>query len=301
MTAKLRPYSAADAQPQLSARTVREVVTFYVKQEGALGTHHESRMERLRILGLFVDHCGDSPVDRLRPFHLTNWIGLQSNLRSRWTRKRWGGTIQVAFNAAVKLGLIDKNPFVGATFPSGDDGRDMTDAEFGKLLKLSRPNFRRVLLFLRYTGCRPGEMRSIVISDIDLPNRCITLRSHKTAEKTHKPRRIILDHTAVKLTRWLMRRAKPSGHLFVNSYGRAWSKTALCKHLRDLRTKAGLPTDLKLYSCRHAFGTHAIMNGLPSLTVAELLGHSGLDSISRYVHLANKGEHLLAAIEQALK
>lgn len=300
MQPRLSVHSPTAEKSDSQTRTVREVITFYVKQDGALGTHAESRLERLRILSLFVDAYGAYCVEALRPFVLTNFLKAQPTLRANETRKRWASTISCAFNTATKYGWIERNPFAGMSFPGGKPGRDMTDAEFGKLLKISRPNFRRVLLFLRYTGARPGEMRSITLDDIDLAGRVISLASHKTAIKTGKPRRILLSETAAKLTRWLMKRAR-GGLLFTNSYGRPWSKCALCKHLRDLRMKAGLPVDLKLYSARHAFGTGAIVNGLPTATVAELMGHSGLDSVSRYVHLSNKGEHLRAAIEQALK
>jgi site-specific recombinase XerD len=53
---------------------------------------------------------------------------------------------------------------------------------------------------------------------------------------------------------------------------------------------------------RHAFGTNAILNGVDVATVAELMGHTSLEIVSRvYLHLADQHSHLTAAAEKATR
>lgn len=302
----LRLLPADESRPNLfdfSARTVREIVDWYCNQPDAMGTNAVSVKERRRILDLFASRYGDWPIAKCRPVLLSTFMTDLERARgqpaSKWTRKRWAGTVQCAFNAGAKLGLIDRNPFTGLTLPCGENGRDLTDAEFRSLLRLASAPFRRVLFFVRYTGVRPGELRELTLDQVDLVKRVLLQKKHKTAHKTGRPRRIVLPQVAVNLLHWLTPRAGPDGHLFLNSRGCPWRIGSLCKNLRTLREAAGLPADAKLYGARHAFATTLIVNGVPTATVAELLGHSGLQTVQRYVHLADKHGHLLDAVESA--
>ena len=72
---------------------------------------------------------------------------------------------------------------------------------------------------------------------------------------------------------------------------------ALRLQVARLRKKLDLPDDVCLYLCRHGFGTRAIFNGVDGPTVAELMGHTSQEMISKvYVHLAD--QHLKAAVER---
>ena len=57
-----------------------------------------------------------------------------------------------------------------------------------------------------------------------------------------------------------------------------------------------------VYLLRHAFGTNAIPNGVDVATVAQLMGHSSLEMISKvYCHLADEHNHLQEAVEKVRK
>jgi integrase len=247
---------------------------------------------------------GEWPYNVCRPFHLLEFLNQQSNVASAWSRKRWASTIQTPLNKAAKLGHIGRNPFQGLTFPEGDDGRDLTPAEFAALLRLATPYFRRVLVFLRFSGARPGELKNCQWKHVNFEVQAIVQKEHKTAHTTRdkKPRMIRFNQILIKLLIWL-KRHQPAGteHVFLNAYGAPWTTRALCKNLFGLREKAGLPADAKLYGCRHAFATWAILNGLDVATLAELLGHKHLRTTERYVHLAGQREHLNKAAEAAVK
>ncbi len=52
----------------------------------------------------------------------------------------------------------------------------------------------------------------------------------------------------------------------------------------------------KIHSLRHAFASHLVMSGVDLLTVQKLMGHSDIQTMMIYSHLAP--DHLNGAIEK---
>lgn len=94
--------------------------------------------------------------------------------------------------------------------------------------------------------------------------------------------------------RAMMERLKGNGstHVFLNTEGKPWTKSALQQQVWRIKTKLELADDLCAYLCRHGFGTRAVLSGVDAPTVAELMGHNSLEMVSRvYVHLADQHQH----------
>src|SRR5262249_32256036 len=148
--------------------------------------------ERRSILQRFAEAHGFRSVDECRPFHLTHWLDANSQWRSDWTLNHVVGTVKRPFDWACHQGLIGANPFKVVNHRPGSPRRPITDDEFQALLRGAPGrrgrNFRQVLTFLRYTGCRPGELAKLKWSAIDLDGGVIVLDEHKTAKQVRKPR-----------------------------------------------------------------------------------------------------------------
>lgn len=274
-----------------------QVVEWYLARPTAF--HPKAAKERARILKMFAANFGENKVIDCKPYEIEDWLSAQPGIKSDWTRSRWIASICGVFNAAARLGVVDRNPFQGVARTRGGEGRDLTEEEFQKAYKRATPAFRRFMMFLRQTGARPGEAKRLTTRHVDIENRVCILAEHKTAKKTGRPRRIYLNEVAAEILAPLLDQAAPDNVLFRNSLGRAWRSNSLEKNWRKLRLRANLPKDAKLYGCRHMFGTNAILNGVDTMTAATLLGHSGLATVTRYVHLADKAEHLRAAVNKA--
>ena len=254
--------------------------------------------ERWRILELFDAQYGPIPYDSLTGDDLEDFTAKNGKPHKAGnTVDRWYRTVKRPFKAAAKRRKIEFCPFDGISSPRGAEGRDLTPQEFRTLLRNANPPFRRVLVFLRFSGCRPGELRALEWPNI--LDELAMLREHKTLHSTGVPRRIWFNSVTLKLLAWLKRNSK-SSFVFVNSFGGAWTTRALCKNLATIRTKAGLPRDVRNYGCRHLFGTDAIVNGCDLATVMELMGHRSLGTTRRYLHLASKNEHMRNGAEQAI-
>jgi integrase len=290
----------------------------------------EAFADRLYLLQLFAEAHGWRKVnDRdCLPVHVEEWVAAHPAWKSDWTKAHVVQVVMRPFNWAAKKRLIPAYPFRGVEQTTGSPRRPLTDAEFQLLLRHAtvwtkrkrsggrflsgrkvcpsdlkrrqRPSpaarFRQVLVFLRFTGCRPIEARNLTWSDIDLDAKELVLRWHKTVRKTKKPRRVPLHPVVLKLLIFIRRLGQPGDHVFLNHRKRPWHRGGLAQRLQRSRRAAGIPDDAKLYGLRHRFGKMAILRGVDLKTLSALLGHTTTRMTEHYVALAGEREHLADAM-----
>jgi integrase len=275
--------------------TVKQVIEWYAINNPSAIRSSAADKERRRIWSLFIAKFGTRLVSQCRAFELVEFINRQPRIKSNWARRRWAITIKRPFNFAARLGIIPTSPFAGASFPEGTNGRDWSNEEFRAMLKAATPEYRRLLVAIRFSGMRPGEVRQLEWPDV---REAIVIDGERT--KTKLARKIPLNSVLVKLFTWLRRRSK-SSYVFVNSFGGQWQTNAMTKRLRELRRRVGLSEKVKLHGGRHMFATRAIMNGTDVTVLAQLLGHKTIKTTEIYVHMADKTAHLAAAMESAIR
>jgi integrase len=310
-----------------ASHTVASIIDLYV-------THARTRCsadtlaQRLYYLQAFAETHGWRKVnDRdCLPYHLTSWLDAHPAWKSDWTLAHAINVVQRPFNWAVKQRLIPANPFRGVRHGAGQPRRPLTDQEFQALLRATsvwekrkryknprpsdrkrrqRPSagarFRELLIFLRYTGARPGEASRLEWTDIDLDSAVISLAEHKTSrtQKVKKPRVIPLHPVVVKLLIHVRRRQDPGNRVFLTHRKTPWNRANLSLRMRRSRAVAGIPGDAKLYGLRHGFGTRSIVNGVDIKTLAELMGHTTTRMTEHYLHLAGQRQHLADAMRRA--
>lgn len=284
--------------------TVREVVDLYLTYAERVGKLEPSTVLQRRMkLERFARDFGPRLLSSCRRSDLELWIAE----RSEWgpaTRKSCCQAINAAFNWALKDERIDRNPFRGVTVPDGPTRPPMIDADLRALLRNTTAVFRRVLIFLRYTGARPGEMAGLQWSDLhpDLP--VLSIEKHKTRKKTGRPRIIHLPPVVHRLLLWLLRTQEhiQSEYVFLNTRGKPWGKNTLSKRMRRLRPKAKVSPRVKLASTRPAFATAGLANGVDLKTMAELLGHTSTKTTEKhYIDLQSQSEHMRNAAAQAVR
>jgi integrase len=197
--------------------------------------------------------------------------------------------------------LPPKNPFskIPLLHTEGRQ-RVMTDEEFQALLRHSTDSrFRQILIALRYTSARPGEVRNLTWAQVDWVNHRWVIHRHKSSRtaKVSKPKIIPMCPCVENLTRWLHARQGDQPHVFLNSRGQPWTKDAFVQRMDGLRQRAGIVADengenLVLYHHRHTFLTAAASNeGISGPMLQQLAGHTDPRTTERYAHLANKDIH----------
>jgi integrase len=182
-------------------KTIREVIQLYLP-EAKRELAPETFKMRARTLTLFDKDCGHLAIEEARAMDLHNWLN-QFPAWSDWYRANHVTSVKRAFNWALDMELIQRNPFGRVRQRKGGRRKPMTDENFQVLMRAASPLFRRFLVMLKFTGARPSELCSSKWSDVRFDQGCILLEKHKTARKTGKPRRIPLVPTTVKLLVWM--------------------------------------------------------------------------------------------------
>jgi integrase len=246
----------------------------------------------------FCESAGQTELLKLKPFHVTRWIESKKwNETSRYNGRRF---VFRVLSWSEGEGLISHNPLKRMKRPKPKlRRRSLTDEEYTVLFRATDSCFRRFLFALRQSGARPKEIRELTWNSVQ-SDRWV-LWEHKTDGSTSKPRVIYLTKPMQKLMRFL-RKHSTSEHVFSNSRGKPWTCNAVRLRISRLKTKLNLADDVCAYLFRHAFGTNAIINGVDTSTVAELMGHSSTEMVNTvYVHLADETTHLQKAVEKATR
>jgi integrase len=293
-----------------SQQTVTSVIDEYLKQAKLAAS---TLAMRKPYLNSFKAFNGRRRVDDCLPDHMEEWLEAHPEWVSDWTKNGAIRNVQVAFNwaAGKKLvknrTLIRANPFRGVNHRTGAPRRDMSQEEFQAIFRSTsgknwmKPTpgarFRRVLIFLWYTGCRPSEASCLTWDKIDFKKRIAIIKEHKTSrtQKTPQPRVIPLHPIVLRLLAWIQRQDEGK-RVFLTHKKTAWNKDTLAQRLRRAREAAGVPDDVKLYCTRHAFGTRGVMNGVDLKSLSAVMGHTSVRTCENYIHLSEKHSHL----EQAM-
>lgn len=227
------------------------------------------------------------------------------------------------FKLAARRNLVERNPFQLAerlregagelredTDRARDDGRlgpeDVpTPDELRALLDAAEPRFYRTLfLAAALTGSRPGELRALRWSHVDLDEPAIKIRrahthAHVRGEERRPEGRVYGTKTkagmrdvpleaplVAAIRRWKLQCPPTPGDLvFPGSNGLPFHEsTALRQGLYPALERAKLPR-FTLYSLRHFFASFLISKGAPVTEVAYLLGHADPTvTLRRYSH-----------------
>lgn len=147
------------------------------------------------------------------------------------------------------------------------------------------------------TGIRVGELASIQIEDVSLPDRCV-----KVHGKGNRQRLVYLLSAPLyrSLSHYLTRRRKiglHSGRLFVTSTGLDLTPQRVRISLHGIATSAGIDRRLTPHMLRHTCATQWLEAGLDIRYVQKLLGHQSISTTEIYTHVSDQGlrEALLRA------
>jgi integrase len=269
--------------------TVHEVIEFYLAQ-----ARRDLSVRSLEtascILRRFDQSCGHLNLAECRPFDLQCWLNDHPEYRSEWYVRCVISSIKRVFNWACEMELVQRNPFANLRSRGQPQRRrPMTDNEFQVLLRGSDPSFRRFLIFLKLTGCRPGEASSMRWANVRFEEGSVVLREHKTARTTGRPRVIPLVPTVLELLLWMRsrsqdtHRSRDQDFVFVNGRGAAFSRGWLSLKTQRLRKRLGLPAGVALYGLRHRYGLMGIKNGVNLKLLSLCMGHARTQTTEHYI------------------
>lgn len=253
------------------------------------GTYRATRYRLLRALKLLGTTLR---VGEVRKIHVARMEQAMVESYSPTTIADTITALNSIFCWAIRFDLLETNPIAGYAKPARRSRhRIIQHEEFQALLRNSDPLFRCYLVSARLTGCRPGELRSLIWEWVDLENGLWIFPDHKTItmQRNPRPRIVPLPTPVWKLCQlWHRTNPEPSSHVFLNMHGQPYTKDCLVLKMKRVRERAGIVTkaneNLVLYSARHTYATKTV-GKVSDLELATLMGHTSTHMIRRYVHL----------------
>ncbi len=242
---------------------------------------YRSRLKR------FCERFNTRELSTLTPLEVDEHLAAAGTGMSDSTRHHDAVALGRLQKFALEHELLDRPVFGRLEKPrAGQRDRVPTAAKTEAILAQASPAFRLMYMALRQCGARPGELCRTTITDVDRANRIITLKEHKTARKTGKPRRIPIGKKLGELLDQAIG-TRTEGPVFLSPSGRQWKVANLSRTSSRLRDNAGLSRELVLYLARHECGTK-ICREKGIEFARRLLGHPDISTTQWYMHLDDR-------------
>jgi integrase/recombinase XerD len=248
------------------------------------------------FLDSFAETIPDTlSVDALVPGHVTEWLATKPKW-SKSTKSCAVRAIRRAFRWLTDEGKIRGYPLRGLKASRQKHREVVVSPEtFKAILEASDESFGRLLRFIRATGCRPQEARTIEKRHVDLTLRRIVFAVSESKGQEH-PRVIYLNDEAHAIIQELSRK-HPTGMLFLNSRDKPWTRNAIRCRFRRLDEAVG--GRFCAYHLRHTFATESLKR-MDAVAVSVLMGHSDPATLLRnYQHLAQDPAYMLSLAKKA--
>ncbi len=165
--------------------------------------------------------------------------------------------------------------------------------EIDSLINHSSIWLKPIIMVLRNTGMRIGELLNLRFNDIDLARGYITVRS----PKTNNYRIVPINNELSTLLHWLTNNyiapkgltVKPRSNLH-KEYLFCHSDGTRIKSIKTSFNKACKRAGIKatVHMLRHSFASYLVMNGVDLVSVKELLGHTSINTTMIYSHISNE-------------
>jgi integrase/recombinase XerD len=285
--------------PQEQTEQAPEIVQFLAELERQQLAHYtiENYASDLRVFArFFTGSTGEEFLaSNITPTDVRDFKAHQLTVeqRSPATINRRLATLRKFFLWAKAEGLIREIPTdpVKGVQSTPLAPRSLEKREVDKLIRAVQKDENKrnlaILLTLRHTGIRIGELAALRLTDIEISERrgWLTIRSGKGS----KHRAVPLNADARKaISDYLEVRPKiADDHLFISQRGQGLKEQAVELMVAKYAQAAGLE-GVTPHQLRHSFGKHALDAGVDLVTVSKLLGHTRLDTTARYTTPSEK-------------
>jgi len=256
----------------------------------------------LEITKAIKNYFGDIDLFKIDSLAVESYKSYRKSLgRKSATINKGLSVLRFMLNKALEWGYIDKTPKFKLLKVPKSPPKYLTVEEIQRLIDYSSNWLKPILVILRNTGMRIGELLNIKFTDIDMANRTVTVSSSKTNDYRIIPMnkelctllRLLHAHYIDPRTQTVIpRSSKQMVYLICYPDG---------KRIKSIRTsfnKACKYAGIKAtpHTLRHTFASHLIMNGADLVTVKELLGHTQISTTIIYSHVSE--DHLARGVEK---
>ena len=155
-------------------------------------------------------------------------------------------------------------------------------------VKNENTNIRRAFIFTLFTGVRWCDVSELRYSNIDYQNKTLKFEQSKT--KGHSAKSVVMMPLRDDLLKDVIGIPEAQGKGKDDLIFDLPSHTMCLKALRHWSSRAGIDKHITWHCGRHSFATNLLEGGANVKVVADLLGHSGLSYVERYVRAIDESK-----------
>lgn len=251
----------------------------------------------------FQNHTGDLVMDLIGSSHIESFLAAQTvskkskknyyiALSSLWT---WCLGEKIVRHHILR-DLHPPRPEERAIEPlSSSEVRDiMTAVNRSRLYRIqggvphdnALPNAlrdRAIILVLLDTGMRASELTGLAMGDINMKKNLVLVHGKGTKDRNVP----ISSRTAQAIWRYVSTRdpGRISDPVFQTRFGSRLDRRRLTHQLQSIGKRAGI-LNVHAHRFRHTFAINYLRNGGDIYTLQNILGHSTLEMVRKYLRLA---------------
>lgn len=253
-----------------------------------------------RPVETLIEHLGDVSVQEITPDDVFSWydyIKSMDNQRkpgqklSPWTVDSYARSVRSFFNKLVILGHLERSPAARLRLPRlpAKGKKEIDTKDIGLMVQYSEINPRdhAIVLMLRDSGCRVGELVSMRVSGVKFEEIGGRLRGRVIIydQKTMASRFAYFGHDAAcALKRYMrVRHHDAPDDLWLAHRGTPLTSSGVYQALKRIAKRAGV-TRFNPHAFRHALAKRLINNNAPHKVVQDILGHRDIaTTLNMYV------------------
>lgn len=245
---------------------------------------HSQRDQRSMFKRYIIPHFGKMRLVEIKYADIQEFHSKITQTGKAVRANRIVEVVRKAFNLAMKLEWIEKNPAQGfQRNPELPKERFLNQAEITKLMAIldgykdnQSANIIRLLLL---TGSRRSEALQARWDEFDLTKGIWTKPSAHT--KQRREHRIPLSKPLVTMLKGIKNASGGESEYVFPSRSLASHQTDLKHFWESVREKAGL-NDLRLHDLRHTFASILASGGESLHLIGKMLGHTQAQTTMRY-------------------
>lgn len=277
-------------KPRKTAPLFKEAVDDFLKWSKFHHSQKPNSYKRMKYTCQPIEKFfGKVRTDRIEPKDIEKYMLWRSKQISQKTRLPISNTtinlelvaIKTIFKRLVASDFLAKNPAAGIRQLSENERKFhvLTEEEERLYLMACPQPLQDVATLVIETGMRPGEVCSLRRRHIQPDKGFLQVEGGKTKASNRK---IWLSEKAEKVLRTRLEKFKGDILFPVEDADGANQFYNWSWHHRQ--TIDLLKFNFRLYDLRHTFATRVLESGTDLLTLASMLGHSGLGEVTRYAH-----------------
>lgn len=256
----------------------------------ALGNVRLSKLTAAQVRGFHHDRA-TTPArlrtrkgeeQKLRPLDTS-----EARRRRMATANRDMTVLKAALNLAFANGRIASDHAWRTVKPfknvDGAKLRNLSDDEARRLVNAVGPEFRPIVQAALLTGARWGELRNVMVADVDL--RAATVRLTET--KGGQPRDCYLEGEGLALFKTHCMGKAGTDPVFPAPNGKPWTDSTQIRRMTVACEAGKISPSAAFHDLRRTYGARLALGGVPIAVIAQALGHKD-ERITRkhYAHLS---------------